>query len=115
MNGFLLVEKFGHHRKEARRLHLILVQNCNTSGIELLTGLVNHLPPPVSNQLRCPPFVVVHSTAKGFCLNSSNGIASLTAIYFRSQLTKSIVEGLASRAYRIVFCMDGKQRNPYGK
>ena len=46
-----------------------------------LTGLANHLPPPLSNQLRCPPSEVVHKTVKGFCWNSPNGIASFTAIY----------------------------------
>ena len=35
-----------------------------------LTGLENHLPPPISNQLRCPPSEVVHNSTKGFCWNS---------------------------------------------
>ena len=45
-----------------------------------LTGLENHLPPPVSNQLRCPPKEVVQSTANLLHLNSWKGIASFTAI-----------------------------------
>lgn len=45
-----------------------------------LTGLANHLPPPLSNQLRCPPSEVVHNTPKALCWNSRNGIASFTAI-----------------------------------
>lgn len=46
-----------------------------------LTGLENHLLPPISNQLRWPPMDVVHMTVYGFCLISSYGIASPTAIW----------------------------------
>ena len=44
------------------------------------TGFANHLPPPLSNQPRCPPKVVVQSTVYGLYLISSSGSASLTAI-----------------------------------
>lgn len=46
----------------------------------LLTGLEFHLPPPNSNQPKCPPPLVVHATTYGFCLNSSYGTASLKAM-----------------------------------
>lgn len=45
---------------------------------KLVIGLVYHLVPPRSNQQRCPPRDVVSRTVFGFCLNSSNGIASRT-------------------------------------
>jgi hypothetical protein len=45
------------------------------------TGLTNHRPPSLSNHPRWPPLVVVQSTVYGFCLNSSYGMASFTAIF----------------------------------
>ena len=49
-----------------------------------LTGLVNHLLPPHSNQPRCPPQEVVHMTPYGVFLISLYGSASFTEIYFCS-------------------------------
>lgn len=75
------IDLSSHLHQKANRLHLwsfLFLFKCSGN---VLTGFANHLPPPVSNQLRCPPVVVVHNTANGFCLNSSYGSASLTAIY----------------------------------
>jgi hypothetical protein len=41
-----------------------------------LTALTNHLPPPNSNQPRCPPSAVVHSTPYGVACTSIFGSAS---------------------------------------
>lgn len=46
-----------------------------------LTGLTNHRPPPLSNQLRCPPRLVVHKTTYGVCFTSWYGSASFGATY----------------------------------
>lgn len=46
-----------------------------------LTGLTNHRPPPSSNQLKCPPRLVVHNTAYGVCCTSCNGRASIGATW----------------------------------
>lgn len=51
----------------------------NITGLKL-TGLECHLPPPHSNQLKCPPLPVAHITTYGFCRISSYGTASSFAI-----------------------------------
>lgn len=77
----------------------------------MLTGFANHLPPPVSNQLRWPPMEVVHNTVYGFCLNSSNGIASLAAIC-SVQLEVAQNRSCSTGAtHWVVFCVDGKERD----
>lgn len=76
-----------------------------------LTGLANHLPPPFSNQLRCPPSEVVHNTPKGLCWNSRNGIASFTAI---CGLLVWPREHLCCKAYWVILCVDCEKRYPHG-
>lgn len=70
----------GHLDQELACLWTISL-NRGPNSKNILTGLANHRVPPLSNQLRCPPKEVVHSTAYGVCLNSSIGNASLTATY----------------------------------
>jgi len=70
-----------------------------------LTGLACHLPPPSSNQLKCPPPLVAQSTTYGFCLISSYGTASSHAIGSSSacnakngiRIAKTLSAELASR------------------
>lgn len=76
----------------------------------MLTGFANHLPPPVSNQLKWPPMEVVHRTVYGFCLNSSNGMASLAAICVVQSENPWDCSYMSctGATHWIVFCIDGK-------
>ena len=73
------------------------------------TGFANHLPPPRSNQPRCPPKVVVQIIVYGLCLISSSGIASLTAIY--CVLNGICIWGIMD-SHRIVFRIQSKKWYP---
>lgn len=63
----------GHFLKEIDGLSSVSnsISCCGGHRAIKLTGLENHLLPPISNQLKWPPIDVVHMTVYGFCLISS--------------------------------------------
>lgn len=104
-----------HCVEEVANLRLCQQSESCDEWASCLTGRACHLPPPSSNQDKCPPRDVVTRTVYGLALISWYGMASSTAIYHIKSASGGARVSWVMVTDRVVQGRQGHIGNSYGK